>query len=373
MFGTLNFSSLSCSRLPCRLRRAVFFPSVSADAMAYSALGASKAKRAIRGTVVMISGCKDSQTSADVGDTAAFGIDNGPGGAGGACTNSMIQALQQDPSPTWAGLLQNMRTILRRGSYTQVPMLSASHRKELKKTSFSVVDPNGGSSSKRRAVLVGINYVGTKAELRGCHNDVETMKRYLQSQGYEESDMRILMDDGNSEMPTHKNIHAAMRWLVEDANPGDSLFFHYSGHGTSMRDDDGDEADGKDEALVPVDYESAGLARDDEILETLVLPVKKGVLLTCVFDCCHSGTIMDLPYVFKADNESAFDNPSMNYNTNFKTDLVMGLAAAIGLPVGSGCDTACVIGCCADFAADCFWQTVISAIFGLVCGVCCGE
>lgn len=40
---------------------------------------------------------------------------------------------------------------------------------------------------------------------------------------------------------------AAMQWLVKDAQPNDSLFFHYSGHGGQTKDLDGDEADGYDE------------------------------------------------------------------------------------------------------------------------------
>ena len=46
----------------------------------------------------------------------------------------------------------------------------------------------------------------------------------------------------------------ASRWLVKDAKSGDCLFMHYSGHGGSMKDDNGDEADGMDETMVPVDY-----------------------------------------------------------------------------------------------------------------------
>jgi hypothetical protein len=37
---------------------------------------------------------------------------------------------------------------------------------------------------------------------------------------------------------------------------GDAVFTHYSGHGGKLRDDDGDEKDGYDETLVPVDYTS---------------------------------------------------------------------------------------------------------------------
>lgn len=118
-----------------------------------------------------------------------------------------------------------------------------------------------------------------------------------------------------------------MQWLVEGAGPGDSLFFHYSGHGASVRDDDGDEPDNKDECLCPVDYNSAGLLRDDEVFKLLVAPLPEGAKLTCVLDCCHSGTILDLPYVFKADDESleAADNGTaqMTMNPDFDFGKVL--------------------------------------------------
>merc|ERR1719386_252614 len=166
----------------------------------------------------------------------------------------MIQALQANSSPTWAGLLDRMRRILQSSGYTQLPMLSTSKPHHLD-TPFSVIHEQPGESPKCRAALVGINYVGSKFQLAGCHNDVDTMRRFLQSQGYAADDMRILLDDGKHEVPTHANVIAAMQWLVAGAKSGDSLFFHYSGHGTSLADDDGDEEDGQDEALVPVDFQ----------------------------------------------------------------------------------------------------------------------
>ena len=55
------------------------------------------------------------------------------------------------------------------------------------------------------------------------------------------------------------------------------------------------------EALVPCDYCDAGLLRDDDTFKLLIAPLCDGAWLTCVLDCCHSGSILDLPYMFKAD------------------------------------------------------------------------
>lgn len=84
-------------------------------------------------------------------------------------------------------------------------------------------------------------------------------------------------------------------WLTDGAAAGDSFFLHYSGHGGSVRDTDGDERDGKDETLIPVDYKTKGQITDDVILANLVLDVPAGAMLTAVIDACHSGSALDLP------------------------------------------------------------------------------
>ena len=87
-------------------------------------------------------------------------------------------------------------------------------------------------TGKRKALLIGINYFGQKGQLRGCINDVKNMSTYLNGNfGYAREDMVILTDDQQNPMsqPTKQNILRAMHWLVKDARPNDSLFFHYSG------------------------------------------------------------------------------------------------------------------------------------------------
>ena len=89
----------------------------------------------------------------------------------------------------------------------------------------------------------------------------------------------------------------AMRWLVSGCESGDSLVFHFSGHGVQRLDPSGDEVDGFDEALCPLDFEANGTILDDEINETLVRPLPRGVKLHALVDACHSGTVLDLPYL----------------------------------------------------------------------------
>ncbi|PGH07803.1 metacaspase-1 [Blastomyces parvus] len=156
-------------------------------------------------------------------------------------------------------------------------------------------------TGKRKALLIGINYFGQRGQLRGCINDVKNMSTYLnQNFGYAREDMVILTDDQQNPMsqPTKANILRAMHWLVKDARPNDSLFFHYSGHGGQTKDLDGDEDDGNDEVIYPVDFRSAGHIVDDEMHRIMVKSLLPGVRLTAIFDSCHSGSALDLPYIY---------------------------------------------------------------------------
>ena len=93
------------------------------------------------------------------------------------------------------------------------------------------------------------------------------------------------------------------------------LNFILTGHGGKLRDDDwGEEEDGFDETLIPVDYIDAGQIRDDRLFSTLVQPMPYGVTVTCLMDCCHSGTVLDLPYKYKADNEDGICLEDVTFN-----------------------------------------------------------
>lgn len=203
---------------------------------------------------------------------------------------------------TFKETLFAVREKLSAKGFEQIPQLSSSRPTDMDEK-FSMIPAD--FSGTRRAVMIGINYVGDNpGELRGCHNDVHNMKEYIKDcHGFQEEDIVLLLDDDEHTPPTSANILAAFKKLASEAQPGDACFVHYSGHGCSIRDDDGDEADRKDEALCPVDYQQAGVLRDDDILEILIAPLPVGVTMTCVMDCCHSGTILDLPFIFLADGE----------------------------------------------------------------------
>ena len=180
--------------------------------------------------------------------------------------------------------------------------------------------PPDKKPARSRALFIGINYTNTSAELRGCINDVGTMMALLQKLRFDISDRRVLVDDphfhGRTGNPDKATILDSLAWLVHGARPGDNLFLHYSGHGSQIRDQDGDEEDGFDETLVPVDYIHAGQIRDDDIFDIVCSKLPAGVRLTAVMDCCHSGTLMDLEYIWVPDPQSAKPVPKPRRRRN---------------------------------------------------------
>ncbi|KAK6100008.1 hypothetical protein MT418_001379 [Batrachochytrium dendrobatidis] len=159
---------------------------------------------------------------------------------------------------------------------------------------------------RKKGLLIGINYFRTPNELRGCINDVHNMKTFLCSKwGFNDAqDNMVILTDDQTNMhfqPTRYNIIEAMKWLIRGSQPGDSLFLHYSGHGSRVEDLNGDESDGYDSTICPIDYQRAGEIIDDEMNDILVKPLPMGVRLTAVFDCCHSGSALDLPFTYYPD------------------------------------------------------------------------
>jgi hypothetical protein len=90
-----------------------------------------------------------------------------------------------------------------------------------------------------------------------------------------------------------------MHWLVSE--PNTCNFLHYSGHGGQVKDPDGDRESGLDDTIVPVDYEKNGQIDSDKLHKTLVSALPASSTLFVIFDCCHSGSAIELPYVYRSD------------------------------------------------------------------------
>ena len=134
-----------------------------------------------------------------------------------------------------------------------------------------------------KALCIGINdYPGTQNDLHGCVNDAHDWARELRRRGFEVS---ILLD----QEATGAGIRKSIGDLVGSATPGDTVVVQFSGHGSFVPDQDGDEPDGTDECICPADA-GRGYITDDE-LYALFSAKKRGVHTVMISDSCHSGTI----------------------------------------------------------------------------------
>ena len=161
------------------------------------------------------------------------------------------------------------------------------------------------------ALLIGSNYKNIpNARLYGCINDIINIKNMLiDAYDYTNSNIIVLRDDKPNLLPTRANIINNLNNVINESANYEELWIHYSGHGSQYVDDNFDEIDGKDEAIVPCDFQTEGFITDDVIFNIIKNSKCKTII---VMDCCNSGSVCDLQWSFE-NNEKTFDK-HMNIN-----------------------------------------------------------
>lgn len=151
-----------------------------------------------------------------------------------------------------------------------------------------------------RALVVTIGQYPAKSGWNEIHavNDVDIVLPMLLRNGYKKENIKTIVN----EKATKASIVKALNNIYKQSKRGDCVYVHFSCHGQQMMDDNGDEPDGLDEALIPYDamrryhkgvYEGENHLRDDELGELLdQIRSKLGTSgnLTVVLDACHSAT-----------------------------------------------------------------------------------
>ncbi|KAK6127136.1 hypothetical protein DH2020_039127 [Rehmannia glutinosa] len=135
------------------------------------------------------------------------------------------------------------------------------------------------------ALLVGCNYPGDPGYvLHGCHNDALAMREVLITRfGFDLKHVELVIDKpGSPIMPTGANIKRALNKMIDRAEQGDVLFFHFSGHGMLIQPP---YAPKEEEVII---------ASDKNIITSvdfrqLVNRVPKGATFTILADSCQSG------------------------------------------------------------------------------------
>ena len=154
----------------------------------------------------------------------------------------------------------------------------------------------------KRAFLVGISeYSSTPqssddiwSNIHGA-NDVELLSQTLKKQEF-------IIKKLINKAATAQQIRKELAKFVSTCNSGDIVYLHFSCHGQPVEDLNGDEKDGWDEALVPINaqkvykkgkYAGENHIIDDELndyLRSLRTKVGTTGFVYVVIDACHAGS-----------------------------------------------------------------------------------
>jgi hypothetical protein len=195
-------------------------------------------------------------------------------------------------------------------------------KSNLNKSNLSVknfIPKNITINKNKKALLIGINYTGTSNELRGCINDVNSIKERISNQGF--TDINVLTDL-TTKKATRNNILEELKNLLINSKEGDLLFLLYSGHGSYALDKNGDEKTGYDQLIVPCDF---NMIVDDDLKTIIQKNLKSNVTLFAMFDSCFSGSVLDLKYQYMDSlNYDKFTENSKQLETKGSVFMISG-------------------------------------------------
>ena len=156
----------------------------------------------------------------------------------------------------------------------------------------NLVMPEIKNIKNNSALLVGINYFKTKYELQGCINDTNSINLFISNYNFQKIS---ILTDNTVKKANRNNILDEFKNLLINSRAGDVLLFFYSGHGSYILDKNNNEKSGNDQVIIPCDFKEI---IDDELKNIIQANLKKDVTLIALFDCCHSGSILDLKYQY---------------------------------------------------------------------------
>lgn len=165
-------------------------------------------------------------------------------------------------------------------------------------------------SQNKYAILIGIDKYSPPSDykpssnairidfrdLDGCKNDARSMASVIASKfAFPAANIDTLFDEKASREAILKSFND----LLNRCKKGDVAFIYYAGHGSQMKNSKSSEGDGKDETFVPSDTWKEGVSdiRDKEFAIICNRFLDKGIKLTVITDCCHSGSLSRGPIV----------------------------------------------------------------------------
>jgi len=176
------------------------------------------------------------------------------------------------------------------------------------------------------ALLFGCNYsTDESAKLRGCIQDVNNVSNYL-THSLDYDDVQVYTDEMSGKHTTASGIMGHLHSLATDTwkleKDITNVWIHFSGHGCQIHDISGDEEDGLDECIVPSDFKRSGVISDDTI-HNVLKSFHPDTNVMVFFDCCHSGSICDLPFSYSGQLVSSQPSKTKNKLKKMNSNIVM--------------------------------------------------
>tara|TARA_B100000683_G_scaffold249442_1_gene263575 strand:- start:6 stop:746 length:741 start_codon:yes stop_codon:yes gene_type:complete len=161
----------------------------------------------------------------------------------------------------------------------------------------------------KAALLFGLTYPGTNSHLPGCDKDAYDMAEFLKTKDYH----KIRVCTSASETSAQYMIRKIFKVAIDSWRSNyKEVCIYFSGHGSNMPDYSRDEKDGKDECLIPTDYQRAGVISDD-LLKRVFSYFHPNTNVIFIVDACHSGSMCDLKYKYQ-NGEMIQENPFSKSN-----------------------------------------------------------
>ena len=166
-----------------------------------------------------------------------------------------------------------------------------------------------GSPGRKLALLVGVNaYPDKISNLKGCLTDVELQRELLVHRyGFNPKDILIVSDQEALKPNREIILEAFEKHLIQQAKPGDVVVFHFSGHGSLVRDPNPlkdlivnqngvlktvPNTERLNGTLVPFDRATSNPEQVQDIMGStlfLLMAALQTENVTVVLDSCHSG------------------------------------------------------------------------------------
>lgn len=144
--------------------------------------------------------------------------------------------------------------------------------------------------SDRWAVIIGISdYAGDQYDLDYCDDDaLDFYNALVNVYGWSSNNIQLLIDG----QATKAKILSAIDWMRTNEHSDDEVVFFYSGHGSVSRRNVDNDAERKDECIIPWEIESNYYIWDGDLSEEFSTFESTRILF--YFDSCYSGGMKDL-------------------------------------------------------------------------------